>query len=88
MEIIGPVSRLFDREELPWPSSSLVWRGKQPSWRRIGRRLVADLSSRRSPSYSVRCWNAQGDEWYEVVTFSPVKLSQEQKNWWTGKAAV
>lgn len=53
-EIIGPVCRLYDREELPWPSCSLAWKGKQPSWNRIGPRFVADMASRRSPSYAVK----------------------------------
>jgi len=34
--VLGPCCRLFDREELPWPSCRLAWRSKEPSWRRIG----------------------------------------------------
>ena len=50
-EVQGPVCRLYDREQLPWPSCSLQWKGKQPSWRRIGRRFVADLSvSHKNPT--------------------------------------
>jgi hypothetical protein len=50
--VLGPCCRLFDREELPWPCCRLAWRGKEPSWRRIGRRFVPDLASRRCPWYS------------------------------------
>ena len=51
--VIGPCCRLFDREELPWPCCRLAWRSKEPSWRRVGRRFVPDLASRRCPSYAV-----------------------------------
>ena len=43
--VIGPCCRLFDREELPWPCCRLAWRSKEPSWRRVGRRFVADLAA-------------------------------------------
>ena len=52
-KVIGPCCRLYDREELPWPCSRLAWRSKEPSWRRIGSRFVADMASRKCPSYSV-----------------------------------
>ncbi len=45
--VIGPCCRLYDREELPWPCCRLAWRSTEPSWRRVGRRFVADLGSRR-----------------------------------------
>jgi hypothetical protein len=51
---IGPVCRLFDREELPWPSCSLQWRGKMPSWNRQGSRFTRDIGAKNSPSYSAR----------------------------------
>ena len=51
--VLGPCCRLFDREELPWPCCRLAWRSKEPSWRRVGRRFVADLAARRCPSYAV-----------------------------------
>ena len=53
-KVIGPCCRLYDREELPWPCSRLAWRSKEPSWRRIGSRFVADMASRKCPSYSVQ----------------------------------
>lgn len=87
-EILGPVCRLYDREELPWPSCSLQWRGKQPSWRRVGRRFVSDLSARRCASYSVRGIDAHGTEWKEVKTFYFMRLNKEEKEWWYGKGAL
>ena len=87
-EVQGPVCRLFDRNELPWPSCSLQWKGKQPSWRRIGRRFVADLSVRRCHSYAVRAVDATGTEWEEVKTFYYLRLNKEDKEWWYGKGAL
>ena len=87
-EVMGPVCRLFDRDELPWPSCSLVWRGKQPSWRRIGRRFIADIAARRCPSYAVRASDATGRVWEEVITLYQHRLNPEEKAWWYGKGAV
>lgn len=87
-EVMGPVCRLFDRDELPWPSCSLVWRGKQPSWRRIGRRFIADIAARRCPSYAVHATDATGHCWEEVITLYQHRLTPEEKRWWYGKGAV
>ena len=87
-EVQGPVCRLFDRNELPWPSCSLSWRGKQPSWRRIGRRFVADLSTRRCPSYAVHATDVSGFVWSQVVTLYEHRLTKQEKEWWYGKGAV
>ena len=38
-----PVCRLYDREELPWPSCSLQWKGKQPRAEPSRKRFVAGL---------------------------------------------
>jgi len=81
-EVQGPVCRLFDREELPWPSCSLSWKGKQPSWRRIGRRFVADISTSRFPSYAVKAVDAQGVQWEQVITLYHQRLNSEEKGWW------
>ncbi|MBD2099852.1 hypothetical protein [Leptolyngbya sp. FACHB-261] len=78
--VIGPVCRLFDREELPWPCCSLSWRGKQPSWRRVGRRLVLDQATYKHPSYSVLL-----DDKPLVVTFFSVQLSADECQWWYSK---
>ena len=87
-EVHGPVCRLYDREELPWPSCSLQWKGKQPSWRRIGRRFVADLSARRCPSYHVSGVDSAGTRWEQVLTLYQHRLTAEEKLWWYGKGAL
>lgn len=79
--IIGPCCRLFDREQLPWPCCRLQWRGKEPSWRRIGRRLIADLATRNSPSYSVEVLG-QGSSEPIVITLYWVKLPPDLRDWW------
>lgn len=82
--VIGPCCRLFDREELPWPCCRIQWRGKEPSWRRIGKRFVPDLAVRSSPSYAVE---VLGQEYSgrSVITLYSVKLSPELKEWWYSK---
>ena len=80
--VAGPCCRLFDREELPWPSCSLAWKGKQPSWRRQGRRLVADLAVRRFPSYAVIGMDRSGTVWHSVVTDYTYRLRPELARWW------
>ncbi|NJL38047.1 MAG: hypothetical protein HC899_15890 [Leptolyngbyaceae cyanobacterium SM1_4_3] len=80
--VVGPCCRLFDREELPWPCCRLQWHGKEPSWRRVGRRFVVDLATQNSPSYSVEIL---GQEYFGepiVLTLYPVKLPQPVKEWW------
>lgn len=84
-EVIGPVTRLYDREELPWPCCSLSWRGKSPSWNRIGKRFVADMAAQRSPSYAVIGRDFQGNTWRGVVTIYWEKLTPELKRWWNWK---
>ena len=79
--IIGACCRLFDRETLPYPSCSLEWRGKQPSWRRIGRRFVADMATMRSPSYSVELLDFPGAP-QRVMTIHWVSLSETGRLWW------
>ena len=78
----GPVCVLFDREELPWPCCSLVWRGKQPSWNRIGKRFIPDLAAQRCPSYSVKGVDVWGIEWEQVLTVYYQRLSPGEKQWW------
>lgn len=80
--VIGPCCRLFDREELPWPCCRLEWRGKEPSWRRVGRRFVPDMAAKNSPSYAVEVLGQEYSGRIMVVTLYPVKLSQETKDWW------
>jgi hypothetical protein len=80
--VVGPCCRLFDREELPWPCCRLEWRGKEPSWRRIGRRFVPDMSTKNSPSYCVEVLGQEQSGRTFVVTLYPVKLPQAVKEWW------
>lgn len=80
--VIGPCCRLFDREELPYPCCRLEWRGKEPSWRRIGRRFVPDMASRQAPSYCVEILGQARSEEAFVLTMHWVKLSPEERGWW------
>ncbi len=81
-QVTGPVCRLYDREELPWPSCSLQWRGPQPSWRRIGRRFIADISASRCASYAVHASDATGLSWETVITIYHHRLTSKEKAWW------
>lgn len=83
--VIGPCCRLFDREELPWPCCRLQWRGKEPSWRRIGKRFVSDLATQNSPSYSVEVVGQEYSGRTFVVTLYAVKLPQPVRAWWHAK---
>ncbi len=83
--ILGPCCRLFDREQLPYPCCRIEWRGKEPSWRRIGKRFVVDMGTKNSPSYSVEIVGQESREPI-VVTLYPVKLSPEQREWWISRA--
>lgn len=80
--VIGPCCRLFDRETLPYPCCRIEWRGKEPSWRRIGRRFTVDLATRNSPSYSVEIIGQGHMQDPLVITLYPVKLPQLLKEWW------
>lgn len=93
--VIGPCCRLFDRDQLPWPSCRLQWRGKEPSWRRIGKRFVVDLATRGHPTYSVEILgqgritarshtrnNAAEFSEPMLVTAYWIKLPEPVKEWW------
>ncbi len=82
--VIGPCCRLFDRETLPYPCCRLEWRGKEPSWRRIGKRFTPDMATRNSPSYSVEILG-QGTTQPIVITLYWIKLPQPLKDWWYSK---
>ena len=79
--VIGPCCRLFDRDNLPWPCCRLEWRGKEPSWRRVGRRFVADLAVKTAPSYNVEIL-APDHGLPFVMTLYWVKLSPAIREWW------
>lgn len=83
--VIGPCCRLFDREQLPWPCCRIQWRGKEPSWRRIGRRLIADLSTRRYPSYSVELIGYTTALTPTILTLYTDRLSSAEQEWWHSK---
>jgi len=83
--VLGPCCRLFDREELPWPCCRLAWRSKEPSWRRVGRRFVADLAARRCPSYVVELLQPGARPTRTVITLFPQRLSPELQEWWYSK---
>ena len=82
--VIGPCCRLYDREQLPWPCCRLQWRSKEPSWRRIGRRFVPDMATRKFPSYSVEILGQSGSEPF-VITLYTTRLSSAEQNWWYTK---
>jgi hypothetical protein len=83
--ILGPCCRLFDREELPWPCCRLAWRSKEPSWRRVGRRFVADLAARRCPSYAVELLQPGARPTRTVITLFPQRLAPALQEWWYSK---
>ncbi|WP_204140092.1 hypothetical protein [Halomicronema sp. CCY15110] len=82
--VIGPCCRLYDREQLPWPCCRLQWRSKEPSWRRIGRRFVPDMATRKFPSYCVEILGQSSSKAF-VTTLYTTKLSREAQNWWYTK---
>jgi len=82
--IVSPVCRLYDREEMPWPCCRLQWKGKEPSWRRIGRRFVADVSTKRCPSYAIELVGFPDSE-PRVMSLFWYRLTPEQQNWWYTK---
>jgi len=84
-KVIGPCCRLYDREELPWPCSRLAWRSKEPSWRRIGSRFVADMASRKCPSYSVEILEPGSKPVETVITLFSKKFSSDIQEWWYSK---
>jgi hypothetical protein len=83
--VLGPCCRLFDREELPWPCCRIAWRSKEPSWRRVGRRFVADLASRRCPSYAVELLQPGSRPTATVLTLFPLRLAAPLQEWWYSK---
>ncbi|NJO41559.1 MAG: hypothetical protein HC769_19135 [Cyanobacteria bacterium CRU_2_1] len=83
--VMGTCCRLFDREELPYPCCRLEWHGKEPSWRRIGRRFVPDMATQNSPSYSVEVLGQDYSGRTFVVTLYSVKLPQPIREWWYSK---
>jgi hypothetical protein len=83
--VLGPCCRLFDREELPWPCCRIAWRSKEPSWRRVGRRFVADLAARRCPSYAVELLQPGSRPTVTVLTLFSLRLCAPLQEWWYSK---
>ncbi len=86
--IIGPCCRLFDREQLPWPCCRLQWRGKEPSWRRIGRRFIPDLATRKSPSYSVEILEPGYSGDIVILTLYETRLDAKTQEWWHSRRRI
>ncbi|MFN9661428.1 MAG: hypothetical protein ACK6BC_13855 [Cyanobacteriota bacterium] len=83
--VLGPCCRLFAREELPGPGCRLGWQSQEPSWRRVGRRLVPDLAARRCPSYAVELLQPGARLTRTVITLFPQRLSPALQEWWYSK---
>lgn len=83
-EVIGLVCPLYDRSQMPWPCCSLEWRGKSPSWKRVGKQLVPDIATKGHPSYAVEIVGAKNKKPF-VYTLYHVKLTEDLENWWRSK---
>ena len=83
--ILGACCRLFDRDELPWPCCRIQWRSKEPSWRRIGKRFVPDLATKRFPSYIVEILDHEYSREPFVLTLYWLKFPSDVQNWWYTK---
>lgn len=81
----GPCCRLYDKEELPWPSCSLQWKGKQPSWNRVGPRFVPDMAAAKCPSYAVESYDHHGNCWLDVITLYTEPMPVYTRKWWVWK---
>ena len=86
--VIGSCCRLFDREELPWPCCRLAWRSKEPSWRRVGRRFVADVAARRCPSYVVELLQPGSKPTVTVLTLFSQRLTPGLQEWWYSRGQL
>jgi hypothetical protein len=86
--VVGPCCRLFDREQLPWPCCRIQWRGKEPSWRRIGKRLVPDMATRKFPSYCVEIVGEGYGARAFVTTLYTARLDAETQAWWHARLSA
>ena len=84
-KIIGPCCRLYDREELPWPCCRMGRKSKETYWIRIGSRFVADIASKKCPSYSVEILEPGSKPVQTVITLFAEKFSSEIQEWWYSK---
>ena len=83
--VTGPCCRLYDREQLPWPCCRIQWHSKEPSWRRIGKRLIVDLATRKHPSYCVEIIGQSYRSEPIIMTIYTETFSAEMQNWWHTK---
>lgn len=81
-KVLGPCCQVFDREALPWPCCRLAWHTKEPSWRRIGPRFVADQGAKRCPSYAVELLQPGSRPMFTVITLFVQPLSATLQEWW------
>lgn len=87
--VVGAVCLIYDRENLPYPSCNLQWHGKQPSWKRIGRRFVPDMGSMNSESYHVELLDhGSSDRRFLTWTFSYRPMSPTQRDWWYSRRTL
>lgn len=84
-QVQGPCCVLYDREELPWPSCRLSWKGKEPSWNRVGRRFVPDISASRCPAFAVKGRDAWGNEWEQTLVLYHDRLEGDLRKSWYAK---
>ena len=83
--VLGPCCRLYDREELPWPCCRLSWKGREPSWKRVGKRLVPDIAAQRCPSYSVEIIQPGEKSTITILTSYSERLDSNLEEWWYSK---
>ena len=83
--VLGPCCRLYDREELPWPCCRLEWKGREPSWKRVGKRLVPDIAAQRCPSYSVEIIQPGEKSTTTILTSYSERLDSNLEEWWYSK---
>ncbi len=84
-KVLGPCCRLYDREELPWPCCRLAWKGREPSWKRVGKRLVPDIAAQRCPSYSVEIIQPGVKSTKTILTSYSERLDSNLEEWWYSK---
>ena len=83
--VLGPCCRLYDREELPWPCCRLSWKGREPSWKRVGKRLVPDIAAQKCPSYSVEIIQPGVKSTTTILTSYSERLDSNLEEWWYSK---
>ncbi len=86
--ISGPVCRLYNLGELPYPCCRIQWRGREPSWNREGRQYVPDLATRRHPSYHAALWVSDGEGGgrfvpKDLTLYWEPPLSTAGQRWWS-----